>query len=58
MNHTRLNLADIPAPGKNLKFDDCGKRALKQGRIRLLVAGSVFALAFTVIAARDRRFRI
>ena len=52
MIHTRLTVADMPAPAKNLKFEDCGKRALKQGRIRLLVAGSVFALAFIVIAAR------
>ncbi|WP_193171661.1 peptidoglycan D,D-transpeptidase FtsI family protein [Nisaea nitritireducens] len=52
MTHTRLNAADIPVPEKTLKFEGSGKQALEQGRTRLLIAGTVFALAFCVIAAR------
>ncbi|WP_339853710.1 penicillin-binding protein 2 [uncultured Nisaea sp.] len=52
MTHTRLDTTDIPAPEKTMKLEGNGKQALEQGRTRLLIAGSVFALAFSVIAAR------
>ncbi|UUX49096.1 penicillin-binding protein 2 [Nisaea acidiphila] len=52
MTHTRIDMDDIPKPEKTVRIEGSGKQALEQGRTRLLIAGSVFALAFSVIAAR------
>ncbi|WP_193182834.1 peptidoglycan D,D-transpeptidase FtsI family protein [Nisaea sediminum] len=52
MTHTRIDINDIPKPDKTVRIEGTGRQALEQGRTRLLIAGSVFALAFSVIAAR------
>lgn len=52
MSHNRIDVTDIPAPEKTVRLEGTGKQALEQSRTRLLIAGSVFALAFAVVAAR------
>ncbi|WP_420405968.1 peptidoglycan D,D-transpeptidase FtsI family protein [Nisaea sp.] len=52
MTHTRIDINDLPKPEKTVRIEGTGRQALEQGRTRLLIAGSVFALAFCVIAAR------